>query len=935
MNWRVIVRASLTVLCVLLSAAHARAQVSTGSLQGRVIDPLGAPLPNVHVSIGGPLGGYSQFTDAAGRFQFLALPPGSYAIKVVREGVTPTGHPSVIVRIGRTTVIQITASPGGHHQLGASESALLDPRVIATGANFRFEQIDKIPFAPDLASILQSTPGVLLDVINVGGSATGDRPSVVYRGAPRDANTWSVDGVTLTDMTALGSAPRYFDFGVIEEVQTTTGGTDIQQMTSGVGINVVTKRGTNLFQGQGRAFFSMDNGFGGDLPLLSTDFDGATEFAAEAGGAIVKDRLWYFAGVDGFRSDRQILAAGELAGHDFSRQTLLGKMSVNLGRHALSAAAHTSGIGRDGEGSGITRAGDALWNDDGRTTLAKIEDSTVLGSRLFATGMAALADTDFTLAPVGAGPARVDALGIFRGGFQRVDADNSSREARLDLATYFGTHEIKFGVGHRSVGTDSRYEWPGGIVAAASATSATMAMLPPDLNVSASAKYTSAYVQDTITRGRLTANVGLRFDAQRGRNRPSEALANPLSALVPGVSFAGDDPAWSWTSVVPRIGVTYALGPDQTMLVRASFSRYPDQLGIDRVLLTNPLAPIAGRELAGSETFLFVDGNGNLAHDAGEMRSASFFIGAATSDPRFLEPPSLVAADFDPPMTNELHLGVDRLIGRGAASAHLQWRSRTGIDDAVPLVRVADGRRPVTFDDFGAGPFAAGTDLDGTPFEFQTFALTPFLTYTGGVAVSNGAREQRGLNLTLQYDQRYVRGAYVRAWINFGRSEWQVPSSFFVDRNDLIGSEDNDGAPVADQSASPSRAGVFMNSNWSYELSGMTRMPFGMEVAGRFYGRQGYPAPQFVVVEAPDATRTIQVRPIDDRRLTQLLLADFRVERPFVVAGYNLDLSLDIYNFFNRQTGVQRDTDLSKLLKGAVLEALSPRVLRFGVRVRF
>ena len=31
--------------------------------------------------------------------------------------------------------------------------------------------------------------------------------------------------------------------------------------------------------------------------------------------------------------------------------------------------------------------------------------------------------------------------------------------------------------------------------------------------------------------------------------------------------------------------------------------------------------------------------------------------------------------------------------------------------------------------------------------------------------------------------------------------------SFFVDRNDLIGAEDNDGAPVADQSASPARAG--------------------------------------------------------------------------------------------------------------------------------
>jgi len=162
-----------------------------------------------------------------------------------------------------------------------------------------------------------------------------------------------------------------------------------------------------------------------------------------------------------------------------------------------------------------------------------------------------------------------------------------------------------------------------------------------------------------------------------------------------------------------------------------------------------------------------------------------------------------------------------------------------------------------------------------------------------------------------------------------------VPTAFFVDRNDLIGAEDNDGAPVADQSASPSRAGVFLNSNWSYEILGMTRVPFGLEVAARVYGRQGFPAPRFVIVDANDATRTIQVGDFDGNRLDRLFLADFRVERSFAVANVNLDISADVFNLFNNQTAVQRDTNLSELLKGAVLESLSPRVVRFGVRVKF
>lgn len=936
MNWQAALRASLTILCVLLSASRAPAQLSAGSLHGRVVDSLGDPVSGARVTIGSPLGEQSQVTDGGGRFRFLALPPGSYSVKVEREGVTPTGHPSVIVRVGRATTIQITASPGGHHLLGSAESALLDPRVIATGANLRLEQLEKIPFAPDLASVLQSTPGVLLDVINVGGSATGDRPTIVYRGASREANTWSVDGVTLTDMTALGLAPRYFDFGLIDEVQTVTGGTDIQQMTAGLGINVVTKHGGNVFQGQGRVFFSNAAGFdNGVQPGFSTDFDGATEFGAEAGGAFVKDKVWYFAGVDGFRSDREVLAGGELAGRDVSRQSLLGKISMRVGGHALTAAAHTSELGRDGEGAGVMRAPSALWNDDGRTTLLKLEGSTVFGARLFVTGLGALTDTGFTLDPAGGGPAHLDALGVFRDGFQRVDADHTSREARVDLATYMDTHEIKFGGGYRSVNADSRYEWPDGIITAASGSAATMAILPPDLSVSAATEYTSAYVQDTISRGRLTANLGLRLDAQRGHNRRSDAIANSLSSLVPAVTFTGDEPSRNWTSIVPRLGVTYALGRDQTMLVRASFSRYPDQLGIDRVLLTNPLAPISGRELAGSEAFMFLDANGNGLPDAGEMRSASSFIRFSTSDPRLLESPNLVAEDFDPPMTNELHLGVDRLLGRGAVSAHLQFRKRTDIADEVPLVQIVEGRRPVAFADFGPGPIVSGTDLDGTPFVLETFALNPGLSYAGGAAIANGVREQRGMNLSLQYDQRYVRGAYLRMWINVGRSEWHVATPFFVDRNDLIGAEDNDGAPVADQSASPSRAGVFLNSHWSYEVLGMTQAPFGLEVAARVYGRQGFPAPTFVIVDAADATRTIQVGAFDGTRLSRLFLADVRVERSFAVANFTLDVSADVFNLFNTQTAVQRNTDLSDLLKGGVLETLSPRVMRFGVRVRF
>ncbi len=92
--------------------------------------------------------------------------------------------------------------------------------------------------------------------------------------------------------------------------------------------------------------------------------------------------------------------------------------------------------------------------------------------------------------------------------------------------------------------------------------------------------YTSVYVQDTMTVGNLTANVGLRYDVQGGENLSRTVLANPLfPQLLPAVSYAGGDIGFEWETITPRLGLTYALGAERKTLLRASYSRFADQLG--------------------------------------------------------------------------------------------------------------------------------------------------------------------------------------------------------------------------------------------------------------------------------------------------------------------------------------------------------------------
>src|SRR4029079_14509732 len=92
--------------------------------------------------------------------------------------------------------------------------------------------------------------------------------------------------------------------------------------------------------------------------------------------------------------------------------------------------------------------------------------------------------------------------------------------------------------------------------------------------------YTSAYASDTWTRDRLTANLGLRWDRQAGSlGAASVPASRALPNLLPAVSATPIKDAIVWNSVMPRVGVTYALTPDRKRVGRASYAMFASQMG--------------------------------------------------------------------------------------------------------------------------------------------------------------------------------------------------------------------------------------------------------------------------------------------------------------------------------------------------------------------
>ena len=238
---------------LLLLSAPVAAQLQTGNLYGTVSDQQGAALPGVTVTLSGQGAPQVQVSNAQGQFRFLNLSPGSYGLKAELEGFSTIDYPNITINVGRNTSIEVTLQAAVEDVITVTaESPLLDERRISTGATVASTELEKIPTARDPWAILQTTPGVLTDRVNVGGNKSGQQSQYVGPGAGGDQAVWSVDGVVITDMAALGSSPAYYDFDSFEEMQVSTGGSDSTLATPGVALNMVTKRGTNEWRGSAR-----------------------------------------------------------------------------------------------------------------------------------------------------------------------------------------------------------------------------------------------------------------------------------------------------------------------------------------------------------------------------------------------------------------------------------------------------------------------------------------------------------------------------------------------------------------------------------------------------------------------------------------------------------------------------------------------------------
>src|SRR4030095_15396296 len=186
---------------------------------------------------------------------------GTYSVKFDLTGFKTVVNQDIFVTVGFSAQVnaQLGISTVQETITVTRESPIVDTRNTGTKQTFTNELLQSIPSARDPWVILQQTTGIAMDRENVGGNMSGQQSNYVSRGGHPFNNKWSVDGVDITDLAAPGASPTYYDFDAFEEMTINTGGVDVTQQTGGVGINLVTKSGSDRFRGSSRFYQTNHN----------------------------------------------------------------------------------------------------------------------------------------------------------------------------------------------------------------------------------------------------------------------------------------------------------------------------------------------------------------------------------------------------------------------------------------------------------------------------------------------------------------------------------------------------------------------------------------------------------------------------------------------------------------------------------------------------
>lgn len=289
-------------------SANAQAGISTGSIQGTILDAHGGTIPQAKVTI------TSKATDAkitpevtgTGTYNSGPLAPGDYVVHVEAQGFRALEQ-TFAVQVGNVTPGNVTLEVGTETSVVTVEGTALAVNTEQTTIQgvVTTTQIQNLPInGRNFLDLAQLEPGVQ---IQDGGNFDPTKKgfsSISFGGRFGRTARIEVDGLDISDET-VGTTTQNISVGTIKEFQVSQSSLDLAtELTSSGTVNITTRSGTNQIHGDGFFNYRGDatSAAFGDPPAK---FD-RKQYGVSLGGPIIKDKLFVFG--SGERTQQDLLA---------------------------------------------------------------------------------------------------------------------------------------------------------------------------------------------------------------------------------------------------------------------------------------------------------------------------------------------------------------------------------------------------------------------------------------------------------------------------------------------------------------------------------------------------------------------------------------------------------------------------------------------------
>jgi carboxypeptidase family protein len=895
--------------CVFVAALESTAAAQLGqtaTLSGAVTDTTGASVADVTLTVSSPqlIGGARQTnTRPDGRYRLASLAPGTYEITIAHPGFRTVRHSGVDLLPGfnLTLDLRLEISPLAETVHVTSAAPTIDVHTSSAPTLINREFIDHLPLDRRVIEFVNLAPGVAANTA-FGGSLS--------------ANPFSLDGTDVNE-PGWGSPIATPNANWIDAVQVVALGANAEYGEfTGARTNAITRSGANRFSGLFEYWATSANWTGNNRGSLTSSL--AERFrpvevlelwdtSEQVGGPIVRDRFWFFAGVEYFKYARRPAAFASSPRTDDEPRALTRepKMLVKL------TAAPTRSLRLEGyveyEDTKVTNTNagplvrpEALASVQQPAHADNLRLSWPLRDRMLVEARYGGFDWDQTGGPTPPNsregpPSHFDT-------FTSVRSVNSQSFSDMDVGTHSvagtltrhadrilaSSHTFKAGAEHEWAHGTFSSGYPGGASYLDYNGAPDQLILWPGSTYRGSQRRTGIYAQDNWrVHERVTIEPGVRIGLYDG------------SVPLEGASYQN-------TAVSLRVGAAWDVARDHRSVIRAHYGRYHDPLVTTFYDFLDPM----------SQTPTIV----MQADSSGQFHELTRFAAAT----RYGMDP-----DAKHSFADQYFVGVERqLPARVSVRVHYVRRS---FKEALGFIDEGSTWTPVSVTDPGPDG-RAGTSDDGG-------VITVFNNYTPSdqqLVFTNPPGAFRRYNaFQLAGSRAHGRGLHVEAFYTWARTHGSFNNEF----SSNAGSNDM------------GTNGVFVNPNRAINSVGRTSrdvrhdakvlatysVPYwgGVRVSLVYRYTSGRPWARIAGFGALTQLAGIRVEPIGSREYPATNIADVRVEKTFRLGQVpTVGLFLNVFNLGNQ--GIPFNINqMSGSNFGLPLAWIEPRRVRAGVRLVF